>query len=65
MTLQLELHNLESEKTKYVNIGQSGLNFVGFNFTLEQIKVSDNNIQKFKDRVLEKIKIEDFPAWFF
>lgn len=57
-TLQLELHSLESEKTKYVNTYESGLNFVGFNFTLEQIKVSKNNIQKFKDRVLEKIRNE-------
>ena len=56
--LQLELHSLESGKTRYVDIYKNGLDFVGFHFSTEHIKVGNRNIQRFKDRISEKIKKE-------
>ena len=51
--MELELHS--EPKTKYVDIAKNPLEFVGFQFTLENIKVKPENINKFKNRVLEKI----------
>ncbi|MBD2254161.1 reverse transcriptase domain-containing protein [Nostoc parmelioides] len=55
--IKLELHTNES-KTKYVDIAQDFLEFVGFQFTLEHIKVKPANILRFQERIIEKINKE-------
>ncbi len=55
--IKLELHTDES-KTKYVDIAKDSLEFVGFQFTLEHIRVKPGNILRFQERILEKINKE-------
>ncbi|WP_298908988.1 reverse transcriptase domain-containing protein [uncultured Nostoc sp.] len=55
--IKLELHTDES-KTKYVDIAKDFLEFVGFQFTLEHIKVKPGNILRFQQRIIEKINKE-------
>lgn len=60
--LKLQLHpileNSETSKTKYVDISKKSLIFLGFEFTPTQIKVSPENVGKFKNKIIEKIKKE-------
>ena len=55
--IKLQLHTDES-KTKYVDISQEFLEFVGFQFTLEYIKIKPANILKFQERIVKKINKE-------
>ncbi|QLE45061.1 hypothetical protein FD723_32380 (plasmid) [Nostoc sp. C052] len=55
--IKLELHADES-KTKYVDIAKDFLEFVGFQFNLEHIKVKPGNILRFQERIIEKINKE-------
>lgn len=57
-SMKLELHG--DPKTKHVDIAKNPLEFVGFQFTPKNIKVKPDNINKFKNRVLEKICKEPF-----
>ena len=51
------MHTDES-KTKYFDISQDFLEFVGFQFTLEYIKIKPANILKFQERIVKKINKE-------
>ncbi|QLE56654.1 reverse transcriptase domain-containing protein [Nostoc sp. TCL26-01] len=55
--IKLELHPDES-KTKYVDITQDFLEFVGFQFTLDHIKVKPANILRYHERIIKKINKE-------
>lgn len=57
--IKLELHTNES-KTKYVEIAKDFLEFVGFQFTLEHIKIKPGNILRFNERIIEKINKEPY-----
>ncbi|WP_199247601.1 reverse transcriptase domain-containing protein [[Phormidium] sp. ETS-05] len=60
--MDLELHKIEADpqksKTKYVDISQENLKFVGFEFTVHHIKVSYKNIQAFREKIAQKINQE-------
>jgi hypothetical protein len=60
--IKLQLHpildNLENSKTKYVDISKNPLLFVGFELTLTDIKVSPNNIQRFQNKISQKLEKE-------
>ncbi|MEH2258756.1 reverse transcriptase domain-containing protein [Nostoc sp.] len=55
--IKLELHT-DEKKTKHVDIAQEFLEFVGFQFTLEYIKIKPANILKFQERIVKKINKE-------
>ena len=57
--IKLELHT-DASKTKYVDIAKDFIEFVGFQFTLEYIKVKPGNILRFQERVIEKINKEPY-----
>ncbi len=57
----LELHG--EPKTKHVDIEKQSLEFVGFEFTTEHIRVKADNIRKFQERILEKIEKEPTYKW--
>ena len=52
--LELRLHNL-GEKTKYVDILEDRLKFVGFSFDGIHIRVHQDNIKRFQDRIESKL----------
>jgi RNA-directed DNA polymerase len=54
--LELKMHSLESGKTKYLNIEEEGLKFVGFLFDKDHIRVNEGNVNKFKDRISNKLR---------
>jgi RNA-directed DNA polymerase len=54
--LKLKLHDVP--KTRHLNIAEENLNFVGFKFDLKTIKIRDKNIDKFKNKVEDKLKEE-------
>jgi retron-type reverse transcriptase len=60
--IELELHT-DERKTKQVDIEKDFLEFVGFQFTLEHIRIKSQNIQRFQTRILEKIAKE--PSYNF
>lgn len=51
--MELELHS--EPKTKYVDIAKDSLEFIGFQLTVENIRIKPENINKLKNRILEKI----------
>jgi hypothetical protein len=56
-SLKLVIHPLEDHgKTKVVDIAKDHLEFVGFQFTHEHIRVKSSNVQRFKDRFKESKK---------
>ena len=60
--IELELHT-DERKTKQVDIGKDFLEFIGFQFTLEHIRIKSQNIQRFQTRILDKIAKE--PSYNF
>lgn len=54
--LKLKLHPLESDKTRYVDIGKEGLKFVGFFFDRDHIRVNEENVKKFRNRIASKLR---------
>lgn len=60
--IKLQLHpildNLEKSKTKYVDISKNSLLFVGFELTLTDIRVSPDNIQRFQNKISQKLEKE-------
>lgn len=56
--IELKLHSLDSNKTRHLNVTKNKLEFVGFELTPENIRIRSKNIEKFKERVLEKIAQE-------
>lgn len=62
--IDLQMHPL-GQKTRYVNISDEPLVFLGFNIDLHEIKISCQNLNKFKKRIKQKINQEqtyNFPA---
>ncbi|TVP60085.1 MAG: hypothetical protein EA343_18280 [Nodularia sp. (in: Bacteria)] len=59
----IDINDMEKGKTKYVDIEKNSLEFVGFQFTLEHIRIKSQNIQRFQTRILEKIAKE--PSYNF
>ncbi|QIR40295.1 hypothetical protein HCG51_28665 [Tolypothrix sp. PCC 7910] len=55
--IKLELH-IDKNKTKSVDIAKDSLEFVGFQFNLEHIKIKPRNILRFQERITEKINKE-------
>jgi RNA-directed DNA polymerase len=52
--LQLEIHPL-SEKTGVRNLSDEGLDFVGFHFTVTDVKVRMETVERFKRRFMESL----------
>ncbi|TYQ31122.1 reverse transcriptase domain-containing protein [Pseudanabaena sp. UWO310] len=56
--IKLQLHEIQPDnqaKTKIFNLQETSLQFVGFEIALTKIRVKSSNIQKFKNRIYEKI----------
>lgn len=55
--LKLELHNLDSSKTRYVDIDNEGMKFLGFFLNGDDIRIHEDNVSKFKKRIEAKLRI--------
>ncbi len=54
--IKLNLHDLDSHKSKYVDIIKDEMRFIGFSFDGNHIKIKEENINKFKERIKNKLR---------
>ena len=47
--------SLNEDKTKHIDIRQEGLDFVGFSFDEEHMRIRERNVRKYQTRVIEDV----------